>query len=72
MAVSPSVSVPTMPSVSHSVMRPKRRRPALSSCPNCAMADDGASTPVASAIATGKASRIATNVACPGAVDAGA
>ena len=53
------VTLPTMASVSHSVSRPKRRRPRSSSWASWAMADEGASTPVASAIATGKAKHTA-------------
>ena len=52
----PRVRVATMASISQSVMRPKRRRPLSSSWPSWAIAEEGASTPVASAIATGKAS----------------
>ena len=62
-AVRPSVKVPTMPRVSHSVICPKRRRPRWSSCPNWAIAEEGASTPVARAIATGKASETAITLA---------
>ena len=54
-AVRPSVSPPTMRRVSQSVTCPNRLRPRWSSCPSCAMAEEGASTPVASAIATGNA-----------------
>ena len=46
-----TVRVAASTNVSHSVARPKRSRPRSSSCPSCAIADDGASTPVASAIA---------------------
>ncbi len=55
-AVIPIVRPPTMSRVSQRVTLPNRRRPASSSCPSWAMADDGASTPVASAMPTGKAS----------------
>jgi len=59
-AVRPIVSQPTIASVSHRVTRPKCTFPRWSSCPSCATADDGASTPVASAIATGNASSTAS------------
>ncbi len=55
-AVIPIVRPPTMSRVSQRVILPKRRRPASSSCPSWAIAEDGASTPVASAMPTGKAS----------------
>lgn len=67
-AVRPRVMVPTMPRVSHSVIRPNRRRPASSSWPSCAIAEDGASTPVARAIATGNANATAIGMPCPGVV----
>ena len=60
-----------MTKVSHSVIRPNRRRPTSSSSPSCAIADDGASMPVASAMATGNASATAKGGACPGVVVAG-
>ena len=58
-AARPSVSTPTSPTMSHSVSRPARRRPRSSSWSSCAIAFDGASTPVASAIPSGIASAAA-------------
>ena len=49
-----------MPTVSTSVPRPNCRLPSSSSWPSCAIEVSGASIPVASAIATGNANRIAT------------
>ena len=50
---------PTIARVSQRVSCPKRRFPSLSSCPSWATAEVGASTPVAMAMATGKANTTA-------------
>jgi hypothetical protein len=63
-AVMPAVSQTTMPIMSHNVVRPNRTLPALSSYPSCAIADDGASTPVARAMLTGRASSTANAAKC--------
>ena len=52
----PMVSTPTIPTVSQMVHCPKRRLASRSSPPSCAIASEGASMPVASAIASGIAS----------------
>lgn len=70
-AVKPRVRVPTTITVSHSVIRPNLRRSRSSSSPSCAIADDGASMPVARAMATGNASATAMGAAWPGSGVAG-
>ena len=52
----PIVSTPTIPTMSQIVHCPNRRRSRRPSWPSCAIASDGASIPVASAIASGIAS----------------
>ena len=59
------VNDPSIAKVSHNVIRPNRSRPRLSSWPSCAMALDGASTPVARAIATGNARKTVHGVDVP-------
>ncbi len=63
----PRVSQTTIPTMSHSVVRPNRSRPALSSWPSWAIADEGASTPVARAMPTGKATSTPSTAECPAA-----
>ena len=57
--VKPTVRLPTIRRVPRRERWPKRFRPSLSSCPSCAITVEDASTPVASAIATGKANSMA-------------
>jgi hypothetical protein len=57
--------MPTTARVSHSVIRPNRIRPLSSSWSSWAIAEDGASMPVASAMATGKARATASAGECP-------
>src|SRR5438128_10030128 len=69
LTVRPLVSHTTIASMSQSVTRPKRRRPRSSSWPSWAIADDGASTPVASAIATGNDKSTASGAPWPRCAD---
>lgn len=72
-AVSATVRPPTITTSRTSVPRPKCLRAVSSRWPSCAMAVEGASTPVAKAIATGNASSTANVAECaPGFGVAGA